>query len=153
MAEANQDDLSTMHRQLAASLFNGTWDLLEKPDRTPDEDAEMLHMAHASRYHWGKVGGPRQLATGEWQISRVYSVIGEPEAARRFAYLCQHRTKEARLGAFHLGYACEALARAAHAAGDEVECAARVAEARAYLGQVQDTQDAALLKADLDSLS
>jgi hypothetical protein len=27
------------------------WDLLEKPDRSAADDDEMLHGAHASRYH------------------------------------------------------------------------------------------------------
>ncbi|HEX2821111.1 MAG TPA: hypothetical protein VHO07_13230 [Streptosporangiaceae bacterium] len=39
-------------RQVAATLFNHVWDLLEKPDRSAADDDEMLHGAHASRYHW-----------------------------------------------------------------------------------------------------
>lgn len=42
--------------RLAGSLFNGVWTLLENPSRTPDDDLLMIHMAHASRYHWGRVG-------------------------------------------------------------------------------------------------
>ncbi|MCY1139283.1 hypothetical protein OWR29_14885 [Actinoplanes sp. Pm04-4] len=38
-------------RQLAVDLFNGVWTLLEKPDRTAEDDDRMLHMAHASRFH------------------------------------------------------------------------------------------------------
>lgn len=36
------------HRQLGVDLFNGTWTLMEQADRTPDDDALMIHMAHAS---------------------------------------------------------------------------------------------------------
>lgn len=153
MEEPNQADWTAAHRHFAPRLFNSTWDLIDLPERTPEQEAEMLHMAHASRYHWGQVGGPLQWAIGDWQLARVYAIIGEAEAARRFAHIYQHRAREHSLGAFHLGYACEALARAARAAGDEVECAARVAEARAYLGQVVDQGDANLLRADLDNLS
>ena len=41
----------------------------------------MLHAAHASRFHWGEVGEPVNFARGEWQISRVYAVLGRPEPA------------------------------------------------------------------------
>ena len=44
------------HKQLAAEYFNLTWDLLEKTDRAQEDNDEMIHAAHASRFHWGKVG-------------------------------------------------------------------------------------------------
>ena len=37
-------------------IFNQTWTLMEKPDRTREDDDEMLHAAHASRYHWARSG-------------------------------------------------------------------------------------------------
>src|SRR3989442_1003499 len=68
------------HRKMAAGLFNEVWRLLEKK-RTPAEDDRMIHAAHASRYHWGEVGTPVNLAIGEWQISHVYAVLDRPEPA------------------------------------------------------------------------
>jgi len=41
----------------------------------------MIHAAHASRFHWGEIGKPINLGRGEWQISRVYSVLNRPESA------------------------------------------------------------------------
>ncbi len=41
------------HEKFAKASFNKTWDLLEKKDRSPEEDNEMVHTAHSSRYHWG----------------------------------------------------------------------------------------------------
>ena len=78
----------TTRRKLAADLFNHTWTLLEKPDRTPAEDDEMIHSAHASRFHWGEVGEPFNLARGEWQCSRVYAVLGRAEPALWHARRC-----------------------------------------------------------------
>ncbi len=40
----------------------------------PAQDDEMIHAAHASRYHWGEVSDDVHLARGEWQCARVYSV-------------------------------------------------------------------------------
>ena len=45
-------------RKLAGELFNITWDYLAMQSRTPAQDDSMIHAAHASRWHWGKVGGP-----------------------------------------------------------------------------------------------
>jgi hypothetical protein len=73
------------HRKTAATCFNRTWDLLEMKNRSRDDDQEMLYLAHASRYHWGLVGAPRNLAVGEWQVSRVYADLWEPGLALRFA--------------------------------------------------------------------
>ena len=42
----------TLHRQLGVDLFNATWKLLDKPERTPGEVDTMIHTAHASAYHW-----------------------------------------------------------------------------------------------------
>jgi hypothetical protein len=66
-------------RRLAGTLFNATWDLLDRPGRSRDEDDAMLHLAHASRYHWGQVGEAVHRARGEWQCSRVYAVLGRSE--------------------------------------------------------------------------
>ncbi len=63
-------------RRLAADCFNKTWTLMEKADRTPEDDDEMLHCAHASRYHWGEIGTAANRARGEWQCSRMYTVLG-----------------------------------------------------------------------------
>ena len=65
-----------VERQLAAGLFNQVWVLLDKLDRSAGDDDQMVHTAHASRYHWGAAGGPVQWARGEWQCSRVYAVPG-----------------------------------------------------------------------------
>ena len=65
-----------------------TWTLLEKTDRTPAQDDEMLHAAHASRYHWGEIGDPVNLARGEWQCSRVYAILGRAEPALWHARRC-----------------------------------------------------------------
>ena len=112
------------HRQMGAHLFNHVWSLLEAEDRTPEQDDEMLHAAHASRYHWGAVGEPVNLARGEWLCSRVYAVLGRAEPAlwhgRRSLDLCD----EHGLVDFDLAYAYEALARAHRVAGEAPEAEA-----------------------------
>ncbi|HLA97030.1 MAG TPA: hypothetical protein VJL34_01150 [Anaerolineales bacterium] len=112
------DEDQQTHRKFAVDLFNQVWDLLDKPERTREEDDTMLHAAHASRYHWGLAGTALNLARGEWQVSRVYAALQRPEPAlfhaRRSLEICQ----ENGFGDFDLAFAHEALARASAIAGD-----------------------------------
>ena len=112
------DEEKKSHRQFAVDLFNAVWSLLEKPERTQAEVDEMVHAAHASRYHWGKAGTAVNLARGEWQISRVYSVLSRPEPALYHAHRCLEICQEHTIGDFDLAYAYEALARAAAITAD-----------------------------------
>src|SRR5215510_5228841 len=73
------------HRKTAVECFNRAWDYLDKKDRTVHDDHLMLHLAHASRYHWSFVGTPRNLAVGDWQISRVYAALGQSDLSLHFA--------------------------------------------------------------------
>jgi len=107
-----------LHRKFAVNCFNGTWDLLEKADRTPRDDARMIHMAHASRFHWGEIGTPLNFARGDWQISRVYAVLGQGENALSYAKSCLHLCVDHELGDFDLAFAYEAAARAFAVLGD-----------------------------------
>src|SRR5690606_16440823 len=106
------DDEARVHRRLAAELFNRVWSLLEQPDRDQAADDTMLHAAHASRFHWGEVGTPVNLARGEWQISRVYAVLGRAEPALHHARRCLEICEAHGIGDFDLAFAYEALARA-----------------------------------------
>ena len=101
-----------IQRQLAIDLFNLTWTYLDKPIRTIEENDAMLHAAHASRHHWAQVGKPVNLARGEWQISRVYAVLGRSEPALYHAQRCLDICQQHQIGDFDLAYAYEALARA-----------------------------------------
>jgi hypothetical protein len=141
-------------RLLAAQLFNQTWRLLEQVGRTRDDDDQMIHTAHASRYHWGQVltATPVHLARGEWLISRVYAVLGRAEPAlhhaRRVLDLCQ----ENGIGDFDLAFAHEALARAGAVAGDAGLARRHTDQALAAAGDITDSEDRDLLLADLETI-
>jgi hypothetical protein len=111
---------ATTRRALAVGLFNTVWRLLETPARTPDQDDQMIHAAHASRYHWGEVptAEPANLAIGEWQCSRVYAVLGRGEPALHHARRCLELAEATDHEPWLLASAYEGLARASAAAGD-----------------------------------
>ena len=139
-------------RSLAKQLFNDVWTLLERPDRTPDDDDTMMHAAHASRYHWGEVGLPINLVRGEWQCSRVYAVLGRAEPAAYHARRCLAHCERHAIRGFDRGFAYEALARAAKLAGDRVEAKRMVELAREEAGDVKEDEDRKLLLDDLAGL-
>lgn len=140
------------HHQLAVDLFNGVWDLLEKPDRTPAEDAQMVHAAHASRHHWGAVGGPKQFSVGEWQISRVYATLGRAEPALYHGKLALEWAMTAEAGPFYVGYGHEALARAYALAGNATERDRSLAAVEQCASQVTKAEDAKTLRDDLAAI-
>jgi DNA-binding transcriptional MerR regulator len=139
-------------RQLAADLFNHTWELLAMTARTPDQDDEMIHAAHASRYHWGEVGSPANRARGEWQCSRAYAVLGRAEPALHHARRCLAICEEHDLRDWDLAAAWEALARATRVAGDDAAHREAMAGGRAALEGIGDPEDRRLIEADLDEL-
>jgi DNA-binding transcriptional MerR regulator len=141
-----------VQRKAAADLFNHTWTLLEKSDRTERESDLMIHAAHASRFMWEEIGEPVNHARGEWQIARVYAVVDRPEPALFHARRCLQIVEEHGVGDFDLACAYEALARA-HAVAGEHETAARYAGlGREAAQRIDDADDRELVVSDLDSL-
>lgn len=139
-------------RRLAAQLFNNTWALLEHTERTPEDDDRMVHMAHASRYHWGQVGEPRNLAIGEWQCSRVYAVLGRAESALHHARRELELADRHRLGPFILATAYEALARASAVAGDRRAFEEHRRRAREAAAAIEDAEEREVAESDIASL-
>jgi DNA-binding transcriptional MerR regulator len=139
-------------RRLAATLFNHTWTLLERTDRGTAEDDEMVHAAHASRHHWGVVGQPVHWARGEWQVSRVYSVLRRPEPALYHARRCLALAEEHDLGPFDVGCGHEALARAYQVAGSAEDAARHLELGYAAADKLTDDEERELLRSDLDSV-
>jgi hypothetical protein len=116
----------SLQRATAADLFNYTWTLLEQEERTGREDDLMVHAAHASRFHWEAIGAPVNHARGEWQLSRVYAVLGRAEPALHHARRCLETCERHGIADFDLAYAYEAMARA-HAVGGDRAAADRFA--------------------------
>lgn len=141
-----------LHRKIAGDLFNYTWSLMDRKQRTADEDDEMLHAAHASRYHWGRVGRPLQRSIGEWQISRVYSVLGRPEGALYHGRRALEIARRGNLGPFYVAYAYEALARGAALAHRPQDHDRWLRAARRIGGRVRSADDRRMLLEDLTTV-
>ena len=143
------------HRRIGVELYNGTWELIERQDRTPDSDDEMLHRAHASAYHW--LQAPHTAANrarSHWLCSRVHAITGQPEGALHHARRCLELVESApgEMEDWDLAGAHEALARAHLAAGEVDEARRYVELARVETAKIAEPEDAEHIEADLDSL-
>jgi DNA-binding transcriptional MerR regulator len=145
----------TDHRTLGVDLFNKTWTLMEKTTRTPEEDDEMIHCAHASAYHWLQVGTRANRARSEWQCSRVHVILGQVEQALYHARRC-HEIAEANedgsMEVWDLPGAYEALARAHLTAGHREEAAHWAKLGRDATARIEDDDDRRVMEADFATI-
>lgn len=145
-------DLAAAHKYFAAHCFNSTWDLLDKKDRTPEDDEQMIRTTLASSWHWTQREDctATSMSVAYWQASRVYAVLGQADNARRYGQLCLDISQD--VEPFYLGYAYEALARAESVAGNSERSAEYLAKAREAAAKVEDADSKQWLVADLDGI-
>ena len=142
------------HRQLGVDLYNETWTLMQRSDRTRADDDELLHCAHASAYHWLQVGTQANRARSEWLCSRVYTVLALPEPALRHARRCLELVESApeEMEDWDLAAAHEALARAHATAGEAADARRHVELGRAALARIAEAEDREQLAADFATI-
>jgi tetratricopeptide (TPR) repeat protein len=154
MANQPEFDLQAAHRYFSAQCFNQAWELIDKPSRTPAEDEQMIRLSMCSHWHWTQ----RQdvtadnLSVGYWQTSRIYALLGQVEQARHYAQLCLEASQGEGVLPFALGYAYEALARAAMIAGDQQRMEQYLAEARRVSERMVDAEAKKMLLDDLTTI-
>ena len=144
--------LKEWHQKQAVDNFNGTWDLIDKQNRTKEDEIKMIHMAHASRYHWGEIGTALELARGEWQISRVYSLLGMAESALYHAKISLALCQENNIGDFDLAFAYEALTRAYSIGKDKDNMEDNYKKALNASSQIKDNNDKEYLISELKTI-
>ena len=135
------------HRSLGVECNNGTYDLLEREDRTAAEAQTMIDMAHAAKYHWGKVGTPVNQVRGDYLCSRVYAFVGRAEPALHHARRAVAEAEALGLADFDLAFVHEALARALACAGDADGARSELDVVRAI--SIADAEDREIFEADL----
>lgn len=151
MSEEKKLTLTDAQLRFAKSAFNSIWELLDKTDRSPRDEEDMLLGAFASLYHWKQVGTDVNLQRGYWMLSRVYQVLNQGETALEWALKCQEITENnpAEMEDFDLAFAQEALARAYALAGD-LDRAKEHYDLAADLGKkIEDPEDRKIFMKDL----
>ncbi|MBL7801786.1 MAG: hypothetical protein JNL95_13775 [Chitinophagales bacterium] len=102
----------TEHRKIAVDCFNNTWNVLDKLEKTTDDQAEAILLAHTSLWHWLQCGEAINAQRGEWMIARVYAVFEMGEMALYHAKRCLELTQKHDFKDFDLSFGYESMARA-----------------------------------------
>ena len=147
-------DMGAAHKYFSTQCFNQAWDLIEKPDRTPEEDEQMIRLNQASHWHWTQREDctKTNLSVGYWQASRIYAILGQADNARRYGQLCLDHSQGDDVPPFYLGYAYEALACAESVAGNREKMEKYLAQAREAVDTVTDPDSKKFLVDDLDAI-
>ena len=152
MSDKPDFDPAVVHRYFSATCFNKTWELIDNPNRTPEEDMTMLQASMASLWHWSQRedATPQNLSVGNWLVSRVYALLRQADNARRYADISLKLADG--LSPFYIGFAYEALAHAEMVAGDKAKMNEYLEKARALAEEVEDEEDKQVLAGDLESI-
>lgn len=144
--------LDEAHEQFAKQFNGRVWALLEKEERSPEEDEEMLLAQSASLYHWRHVGTVVHEQRGQWMFSHLYAVLENPEKALEHATRCIEITQANRslMADFDIAYAHEALARAHVLQGDVRRAKEHYSEAKRAGESISDPEDREIFLGDFE---
>ncbi|MFX1405044.1 MAG: hypothetical protein ACFE9D_11355 [Promethearchaeota archaeon] len=150
--------LEKWHRKMAVDLFNNTWSYLDKKDLTGEEKDAMVNSSHASRYHWGvRVENgwdatPINLGRGDWQLSRVYAVLGDGDRAIHYGRTYLDICEKEGIKDWDLAYAYEALARGYKVKGDRKNKDKYLMLAKQAMAEVEEKETREMIEADLKTI-
>ena len=129
--EVTPEELAKWTRWFAIECNNRAWKLADSLSRTPAEDEEMLHAAHAAALHWNEVGTQLNHMRATMLLGHVHALLGDGARAMGYAqeafdYVMAHDSppwevafahavlanaaRAARLGALHAKHYAIALA-------------------------------------------
>jgi hypothetical protein len=140
------EELARWTRWFAIECNNRAWRLAEAASRTPAEDDEMLHSAHAAALHWGKAGTELHKARATMLLGHVHALLGDGAnamtyARRSFEYVTSHDSP-----AWEVAFAHAVLANAAGAARDEALCAEHYAIAHRLGAALPDAEERSIFE-------
>ena len=154
MTKKTDFDHQAAHKYFSAHCFNRAWELIDKSERTPEEDEQMIRLSLASQYHWSQRedSSSTNASIGFWQTSRIFALIGQVDNARRYGQLCLDASQEEGVEPFYLGFAYEALARAEALAGNEQEMKAFLDNAKSAAEKIDKEDEKKMLLDDLETI-
>ena len=84
MQAPSTEEATAWHRRFAVAANNRAWDLSEQT-RNAAEDQEMLDAAHASAWHWQKVGTELNRMRATMLLAEVHALLGLGQSALAYA--------------------------------------------------------------------
>lgn len=134
------EDATAWHRRFAAASNNRAWDLAEQTCNSA-ENQEMLNAAHASAWHWSKVGTELNRMRAIMLLSEVRALLGYGRSA--LAYAEEMREYFLRVGApdWETAFVHVIHAHAAAGAGEVVKHRASYESAVTALGNISNEEE------------
>ena len=147
-------NIEAAHQFFAAYCFNTAWDLMEKPNRTAEEDEQMLRLSLASHWHWTQRNDytSKTQSIAHWQTARIYAILGRAGNARRYAKLCLEASQCRSIDQIYLVYAYESLARAEAIAGNKKEMTLNLDRAHQIANTITESDSKQQLLDDLATI-
>jgi hypothetical protein len=135
------EDIEKWDRWFAIETNNLAWTLAEDPARTPAQREEMLSAAHASAFHWSRIGSDLNKARADLLLGLVHGFLGNgplatTHARRSFEYISAQESPD-----WEFALAHAVVANAAHAAREASLYAAQYALARSFGDAISDSGD------------
>ncbi len=117
--DLSPEEIARSHRWHAIECNNLAWKFSDLASRTTRQDEEMLDAAHASAFHWTRVGTDLNAARAAMLLGHVHAALGLGRTAlayaqRSFDYLVAHDPPD-----WEAAFAHAILAHAAFAAGEK----------------------------------
>jgi hypothetical protein len=139
------EDTQAWHKRFAMQCNNRAWDLSTQ-QRTPQEDREMLDAAHASAWHWAKIGTELNHMRAAMCLAEVHALLGHGQIALAYAqemraYFLGRETDDWEVAFTHAIYA-----HAAAVAGKADEHRAAYQAAIDAVAAIKDDEDRVIVE-------
>lgn len=143
------EELAIWQKRLASQANNRAWALAEATGRTPEEDEEMLHAAHAARHLWKIVGNEGHWAHAAQLLAHVYALLGLPKPAKHHLQQSQPFFLERDCAPWEKAFAHAVAANVAAASGEREAHARHYRQAVQVIASLEDEEDRSILNATL----
>ncbi|WP_109126349.1 hypothetical protein [Dyella sp. C11] len=141
------EDISRWQRRLASQANNHAWTLAESPQRSPEEDEDMLHASHAAMYFWSMEGTPAQRAHAALLLAHVHALLRQPESAARYLARAWPHFETGECAPWEMAFAHAVTANVAFANRDATAHARHYADAQTFADRMTDADTCAMFAA------
>lgn len=150
----NTPDIERAHRWFAVEYNNRAWNLLERTDRSEEENEFMVHSAHASLLHWKEVGTRINALRAYYLLAYAHAAAGEGSAAIRYGdrSLALMQDDPEGLADWDVAFTYDAVARAHTAAGNPEPARDYRQKAQSAGEQIADEEDRKIFTATFNTL-
>ena len=143
------EDTARWQRRIAAQANNQAWTLAEAPQRSADEEEDMLQAAHAAMHLWKIVGNELQRAHAALLLAHVYALLRLPNPAAHYLAKTGTALFAAPAQPWEQALAHAVAANVAAARGDAAAYAEHLRQATEGTAALADPEERSIIEATL----